>query len=118
MRAPDRPVSVCYTLNRTDDWQEAEQFVRSAAPEILKDMALTGASSDEILKALVKQCPLESVQKFVAVRISGCCCVGASRPVHSKPFREEFETVPLYQVGHPKRDTVIPIILATDMLKQ
>jgi len=97
LKAPEKPVSVCYTLNRTENWEKAETYIQSVAPKLFRDLALSGASLEALIKTLVKNCPLDSVQKFVAVRVSDCKCSGETGPISPKQFLQEFRTHPLYQ---------------------
>lgn len=98
LKAPDRPISMYYTLNRMEEYQAAELYIRQTGPERFRKKIEAGETLDEALKEVVRHCPRESVEKFVAIRVSTCCCAGGFSNIHSKQFREEFSSLPLYQV--------------------
>ena len=103
MKAPERPISLCYTLSRSrESWTKAEQYIRLDAPKLFNEMASRGASLEAILRELVIQCPIQSVQKFVAIRVNGCECMPDDSPqtahLNSARVFEELQSLPLYQV--------------------
>ena len=121
MKAPERPISLCYTLSRSQEsWTKAEQYIRSDAPKLFNEMASRGASLEAIVRELVMQCPIQSVQKFVAVRVSSCDCATDDTPqtahLNSARVVEELQSLPLYQV--PSTSHHCPPLLSCEIFRK
>eukprot|EP00210_Caulerpa_lentillifera_P008478 g8088.t1 len=106
LKAPDHPDSVCYTFNRRTEWKEAKEFIVSTAPQIFKELGLKGEGVDAVIKEFIKQCPIESVQQFIAIRVSDFHTECGSLVRIQKHFLSEFQNLPLYKLVSQYMDPV------------
>lgn len=63
-------------------------------------MALEGLGFDAMMKAFVEQCPVESIQQFLAIRVSDCDCELKNKALINiqQHFMSELHELPVFKV--------------------